>query len=149
MKFARTLCLGSLVAALFAPAGCAEVAMVGAAPIAVVPMNQQWSLDRVGAWRVPVSIETTPGVSREISAGTFSLRDDWTWSFRYDHHDTSATTDTRGTFTASGSYAIQSGEPVVATLHDATANADYTATVAADGTVDLVIGGYTYHFIAQ
>ncbi len=149
MGFSRSIVLGCLFVAMLSTAGCADSPAGGASAIAVVPINQQWTLSRVGAWGVPVSIEVQSGVSRQISAGSINLRDDWTWSFAYEHHDTGMSVDRTGTFTAWGTYAVYGGDPTVAALRDESTGQTLTATINADNTVDLVLGGLTYHFVSK
>lgn len=147
MTLTRTL--GWFLAATLSIAGCADVPSYGSAPIAVVPMNQQWTLSRVGAWAMPVSIEVQPGVSRRITGGSFVLRDDWTWGFSYDYVDVTASGETRGAVNLQGAYAVYGGEPVVVSLRGASTGDTYTARINSDDTIDLTVGAYTFRLVSK
>ncbi len=147
MTIARTL--GWIVLVMLATSGCADAPASGSAPIAIVPLNQQWTLDRIGAWGMPASIEISPGVSRRINGGSLVLHDDWTWGLAYDYRDTSATSDVQGAFAASGGYTIYGGNPVEVALHDERGGATYIAQINADDTIDLTVGSYTFHLVTK
>lgn len=83
-----------------------------------------------------------------ISAGSLSLRADWTWEFRYDYRDLGAAADRQGTRVLSGGYAARPDASTSLTLRDGATNAAYPATVNADNTVDLTLDGLRYHFTA-
>lgn len=138
--FALSLALGAL-------AGCGDVAEGGAAAITVMPLDQSWSLDGVGAWRVPVSIGVTADASRQISAGSLIVRADWTWELRYDYRDLGANVDARGTHVSAGTYSAREGSPSTFDFRNAATGSVYVATVNADGSVDLPLGGLRYHFV--
>lgn len=138
----------ALSLALAALAGCGDVAQDGAAPITVTPLDQSWSLDGVGAWRVPVSIGVAADASRQISAGSLTVRGDWTWEMRYEYRDLGANVDARGTHVSAGTYSAREGDPSTFDFRNAATGTVYVATVNADGTVDLPLGGLRYHFVA-
>lgn len=138
--FALSLALGAL-------AGCGDVAEGGAAAITVTPLDQSWSLDGVGAWRVPVSIGVAADASRQISAGSLTVRADWTWELRYDYRDLGANLDASGTHVSAGTYRAREGAPSTFDFRNAATGSVYVATVNADGSVDLPLGGLRYHFV--
>ncbi len=147
MNFSRVLSL-ALCLGLAPLAGCGDPADAGASPITVTPLDQRWALDGVGAWRVPVSIGVGADASRQISAGSLTLRPDWTWEVRYEYRDLSANADTRGTHVSSGTYTARAGDPSTFDLHNPSTGTTSVATVLPDGGVALPLGGLRYHFIA-
>lgn len=144
MKFMHGIALSLCLAAL---TGCADDANVGASPITVDPLNQSWTLDGVGDWRVPVSVGLNATTSRQISGGALTVRPDWTWEFRYEYRDLGATVDTRGTSISAGTYAVQEGAPSTLTLREGATAVRHVGTVNPDGSVDLPIQGLRYHFV--
>jgi hypothetical protein len=147
MKPSRCLTLAFALVALTL-AGCGDPSQAEPAAVTVSPLHPSWTLDAVGAWRVPVSVGAGANVSRVIRAGSLTLRADWSWEIQYDYRDLGATVDRQGTRTLSGSYAARDVDPSSLTVHDDATGATYPATVNADNTVDLTLDGLRYHFTA-
>ena len=147
MKSSRRLTLAFALVAL-SLAGCGDPSQAEPASISLSPLQPAWTLDAIGAWRLPASVGAGANVSRVISAGSLTLRADWTWEVRYDYRDLGAAVDREGTRTLSGSYAARDVDPSSLTVHDDATGATYPATVNADNTVDLTLDGLRYHFTA-
>jgi hypothetical protein len=129
--------------------GCGDPIVGDTAQIAVSPVAGSWNLDGVGAWRVPVSIEVVPRVSRWINVGTAALNHDNTWTLRYEYRDLGATLDTRGTFSASGTYAAPTSAATAFVLRDEMSGRSYRAVVNADNSLDVNVDNYRFHFVAR
>lgn len=132
--------------ALVCAAGCADEPGGSAASIAVLPTTERWSLTSVDGQPLPMSMVQTAGVTREVSAGRLSLEGDWTWTFRFDHHDTGAALDREASSGLTGSYSVYGGEPTVMLLRNEGERATYTATVTAGAALVLTVDGHRYGF---
>jgi hypothetical protein len=149
MNFTRAL---SLCFTLFVSAatlvGCGDPSDVGGAAITVNPLDRAWSLEAVGAWRLPVSIGLSADTSRQISEGNLVLRPDFTWELRYAYEDLGPRQDVSGTQVSTGTYSTRPDAPGEVVLQSAGSNAVTVATLRDDGSVDLPLGGLRYHFVA-
>ncbi len=136
-----------ILAAAMMAMGCADAPAGGTAPITTAaPLSDAWTLSRVDEWGLPMSIEVQPGVTRQILAGRMTVQNDWTWTYRFDHHDTGSGVDLQGSEGVTGSYTVWTGEPTVLTLRELHSTASHTATLADDRTLTVVMGGHRYVF---
>ena len=149
MKITRalSLCFAVLVSASTL-VGCGDPADFGGAAITVSPLDRAWSLDAVGAWRLPVSVGVAANASRQISEGNLVLRPDFTWEFRYAYQDLGPQQDARGTEVATGTYSTRPGAPGEVVLQSDGTGAVTVATLRDDGSIHLPLGGLQYHFVA-
>lgn len=147
MKPHRRLALAFALIAM-SLADCGDPSQAEPASISLAPFQPAWTLDAVGAWRLPASVSAGAHVSRVISAGSLTLRADWTWEVRYDYRELGATVDREGTHALSGGYTARADAPTSLVVRDDATGATYAATINADNTVDLTLDGLRYHFTA-
>lgn len=144
MNTARSLLLSLFLSAL---AGCADGAAGGVAPITSDPRDQALLLERVGDWRLPVSVSLDARTSRQIDAGSLVLSPDGTWELRLDARDLSASANDRVNPLRGGTYTATPGSPSTLTLVDGASGARSVGVIQADGNVEVPLDGLRYRFV--
>jgi hypothetical protein len=144
MKRRSLMCAGALAVAMVH--GCADDPTGSASPIAVVSTSEQWSLTTLDDQPLPMRVVLPTGVTREVEGGRLRIESDWTWTFRFDHHDMGAAVDRAASSGLTGRYTTYGGEPTVMLLRDVDDRAEYTATVTAGASLVLTVDGHRYGF---